>query len=70
MSTTPFLAKIGLSDDEQKVYLALLALGPLSAGEIAKYAGVKNISTVKTILQKLMERNYTNFMLVFLWVEM
>lgn len=58
MSTSPFLTKIGLSEDEQKVYLSLLALGPLSAGEIAKYTSVKPISTVKTILEKLFGKNY------------
>ncbi|NHJ40727.1 MAG: hypothetical protein FK731_11910 [Asgard group archaeon] len=58
MSTSPFLTKIGLSEDEQKVYLSLLALGPLSAGEIAKYTSVKPISNVKTILEKLFGKNY------------
>ncbi|NHJ46612.1 MAG: hypothetical protein FK733_02380 [Asgard group archaeon] len=58
MSTSPFLTKIGLSETEQKVYLSLLALGPLSAGEIAKYTGVKPISTVKTCLEKLYGRKY------------
>ncbi len=58
MTTLPFLVKIGLSEEEQKIYLALLALGPLSAGEIAKYSGVKSIPKVNEILQKLFERNY------------
>ncbi|MBN1328470.1 MAG: hypothetical protein JXA54_03250 [Candidatus Heimdallarchaeota archaeon] len=58
MTTMPFLVKIGMSEEEQKVYLALLALGPLSAGELAKYSGVKSIHKVKEILQKLYERNH------------
>ncbi|MHA1211148.1 MAG: helix-turn-helix domain-containing protein [Candidatus Heimdallarchaeota archaeon] len=58
MTTIPFLVKIGMSEEEQQVYLALLALGPLSAGEIAKYSGVKSIPKVKAILQKLFEMNY------------
>jgi len=57
-TTTPFLDKIGLSEEEQKVYLSLLALGPLTAGEISKYSGVKPISKVRQVLAKLMERNY------------
>ena len=57
-SSTPFLERIGLSEDEQKVYLALLALGPLTAGEIAKYTNVKPISKVRKILDKLYENNY------------
>ncbi|MCF2142320.1 MAG: helix-turn-helix domain-containing protein [Candidatus Heimdallarchaeota archaeon] len=58
MATIPFLTKIGLSEEEQKVYLALLALGPLSAGEIAKYSGIRSISKVKTILEGLFNKNY------------
>ncbi|HUT81259.1 MAG TPA: helix-turn-helix domain-containing protein [Candidatus Bathyarchaeia archaeon] len=58
MSTMPFLVKIGMSEEDQKIYLALLALGPLSAGELAKYSGVKSIPKVKEILQKLFEKNY------------
>jgi len=58
MSTIPFLTKIGLSEEEQKVYLALLALGPLTAGEIAKYSGIKSIAKVKTILESLTSKNY------------
>jgi sugar-specific transcriptional regulator TrmB len=58
MSTSPFLTKIGLSETEQKVYLSLLGLGPLSAGEISKYTGVKPISSIKTILEKLFGMGY------------
>jgi len=36
----PFLERIGLSEDEQKVYVSLLALGPLTAGEISKYTKI------------------------------
>ena len=46
MSTSPFLTKIGLSETEQKVYLSLLALGPLSAGEIAKDKTNKELEEV------------------------
>lgn len=58
MSTTPFLERIGLSEEEQKVYLSLLALGPLTAGEISKYTGVKPISKVKQILETFFSKNY------------
>ncbi len=54
----PFLERIGLSEDEQKVYVTLLALGPLTAGEISKYTGIKPISKIKTTLTALFERNY------------
>ncbi|MGC9778545.1 MAG: hypothetical protein HZR80_04830 [Candidatus Heimdallarchaeota archaeon] len=57
-SITPFLDRIGLSEEEQKVYFALLALGPLTAGEISKYSKVKPISKVKTTLGSLFARNY------------
>jgi len=56
--STPFLERIGLSAEEQKVYLALLALGPLSAGEISKYTQVKPISKVRSTLASLYEKNY------------
>jgi sugar-specific transcriptional regulator TrmB len=54
----PFLERIGLSEDEQKVYVTLLALGPLTAGEISKYTGIKPISKIKSTIGALMERNY------------
>jgi len=54
----PFLERIGLSEDEQKVYVTLLALGPLTAGEISKYTGIKPISKIKSVLTALFERNY------------
>lgn len=57
-ATTPFLERIGLSEIEQKVYLALLALGPLSVGEISKYSQVKPISKVRTTLEVLFAKNY------------
>ena len=40
------------------MYLALLALGPLTAGEIAKYSKVTPISKVKSVLQELFAKNY------------
>ena len=54
----PFLERIGLSEDEQKVYVSLLALGPLSAGEISKYTKIKPISKIKATTAALIERNY------------
>lgn len=57
-ATTPFLERIGLSEIEQKVYLALLALGPLTVGEISKYSQVKPISKVRTTLEVLYGKNY------------
>jgi sugar-specific transcriptional regulator TrmB len=56
--STPFLDRIGMDADEQKVYLALLALGPLTAGEIAHYSGITNISKVKKILEGLFAKDY------------
>ena len=57
-TTTPFLKRIGLSEDEQKVLLSLLALGPLSAGEISRYTGIKPISKIRGILENLFSKNY------------
>ncbi|MHA1125699.1 MAG: helix-turn-helix domain-containing protein [Candidatus Heimdallarchaeota archaeon] len=57
-SSTPFLERIGLSAEEQKVLLSLLALGPLTAGEISKYTQVKPISKVRQVLASLYEKNY------------
>ncbi|MHA1154545.1 MAG: helix-turn-helix domain-containing protein [Candidatus Heimdallarchaeota archaeon] len=57
-ATTPFLERIGLSEEEQKVYLALLSLGPLTLGEISKYSQVKPISKVKPILEALFAKDY------------
>jgi sugar-specific transcriptional regulator TrmB len=54
----PFLERIGLSEDEQKVFVTLLALGPLTAGEISKYTGIKPISKIKATIGALIERNY------------
>ncbi|MHA1356153.1 MAG: helix-turn-helix domain-containing protein, partial [Candidatus Heimdallarchaeota archaeon] len=57
-SSTPFLERIGLSAEEQKVLLSMLALGPLTAGEISKYTQVKPISKVREALASLYEKNY------------
>ncbi len=57
-TTTPFLERLGLSEIEQKVYLALLSLGPLTLGEISKYSQVKPISKVKATLEVLFGKNY------------
>ncbi len=54
----PFLERIGLSEEEQKVYVSLLALGPLTAGEMSKYTKIKPISKIKAISAALIERNY------------
>ena len=57
-SSTPFLDRIGLSAEEQKVLLSMLALGPLTVGEISKYTQVKPISKVREALASLYEKNY------------
>ncbi|MEA2071558.1 MAG: hypothetical protein U9O98_09750, partial [Asgard group archaeon] len=57
-STTPFLDRIGLELEQQKVYLALLALGPLTKGEIRKYTEIQSIPKIEKILDTLKQKQY------------
>src|SRR3989344_182405 len=48
------LVKLGLSQNEAKVYLALLSIGPVSAGKIATHANIKRPTTYLA-LERLVE---------------
>lgn len=49
------LQKIGLSDKESKLYLALLSTGPVTARDVANLAGI-NRSTTYVILESLVKK--------------
>ncbi|OGD42016.1 hypothetical protein A2567_03105 [Candidatus Azambacteria bacterium RIFOXYD1_FULL_42_11] len=49
------IKKLGLSDKETKVYLALLELGQVSPSEVASYSGV-NRATTYVILEELKKK--------------
>jgi len=53
------LAKLGVSEDECKLYALLLESGPIQAGKLASRAGVAR-STLYGILNKLCERRLVN----------
>lgn len=54
------LLKIGLTDGEAKVYLALLELGSSTAGPIVKKSGVA-YSNIYDVLQRLMEKGMASY---------
>ncbi len=55
MNINTVLEKVGLSDGEQKVYLALLELGESTSGPIAQKSGV-SASKVYQVLERLMTK--------------
>jgi sugar-specific transcriptional regulator TrmB len=54
------LRKIGLTEGEIKVYLALLELGSISSGKITKKCGISG-SKVYEVLDRLMNKGLANF---------
>ncbi|MFX0195263.1 MAG: helix-turn-helix domain-containing protein, partial [Candidatus Hodarchaeota archaeon] len=59
MTQQDILAKLGLSESEQKAYITLLAMGQLSEGELAKFSKL-NVREVTEILSKLKEKGLTH----------
>ncbi len=57
MQLKDFLSKVGLDDHQVDVYLALVALGEATAGQIAKMSGVPRTYTYK-ILEELAEKDF------------
>lgn len=57
MQLKEFLSKIGLDDHQGDVYLALVALGEATAGQIAKMSGVPRTYTYK-VLEELAEKDF------------
>lgn len=57
MQIKEFLSKVGLDDHQVDVYLALVALGEATAGQIAKMSGVPRTYTYK-ILEELAEKDF------------
>jgi len=58
---TGILEDIGLTNAEIKVYIALLELGPSSAGSVLDKTGLHN-SVVHTTLNRLLEKGLISFM--------
>lgn len=56
------LLKIGLTEGEAKVYLALLELGSSTVGPVVKKAGVA-YSNIYEILQRLMEKGLASYII-------
>ncbi len=56
------LLRIGLTDGEAKVYLALLELGSSTAGPIVKKSGVA-YSNIYDVLQRLIEKGIVSYIL-------
>jgi len=54
------LKKIGLTEGETKVYLALLELGPSTVGPIVKKSGIA-YSNIYEVLQRLAEKGLVSF---------
>lgn len=54
---TPYLAKLGFSDKEQQIYLALAQLGVQPASVISRHTGLDRITTYK-LLKKLADRGF------------
>lgn len=54
------LRKIGLTDGETRVYLALLELGPSTVGPIVKKSGIA-YSNIYEVLQRLAEKGLVSF---------
>ena len=59
---TEILEKIGMSDSEIKIYLALLELGSSKTGEIIGKTGLQS-STVYHVLENLKERGLVSYIL-------
>lgn len=55
MTQQDILAKLGLSESEQKAYITLLAMGQLSEGELAKFSNIR-VQEVIGILSQLKEK--------------
>ncbi len=53
----PILKSIGLSENQAKVYLAGLELGPASILEIARVSGVKR-TTIYSVMEELLDHDY------------
>ncbi len=62
MDIQTVLESIGLAGNEIKVYLALVDLGSVRAGEITKRAGI-NRTNVYDALERLMERGLVSFVI-------
>ncbi len=56
------LLKIGLTEGEAKVYLALISLGSSTAGPIVKRSGVA-YSNIYDVLQRLIEKGIVSFII-------
>lgn len=62
MVDTSILADLGLTNAEIKVYIALLELGPSSAGPILDKSGLQN-SVVHVTLNRLIEKGLVSYVL-------
>ena len=58
--TTKLIAELGLNQNEAKLYLALLELGPSLVTEISKKAGVNRV-TCYDVLEKLVNHNLVTY---------
>src|SRR3989344_475286 len=56
------LQRIGLTDGEIKIYLALLELGSTSTGKLTKKSGISG-SKVYEVLDRLMNKGLANFII-------
>ncbi len=55
-------ARVGMSKNETKVYLALIALGSATAGSLIKKADIPR-SKIYIVMDKLIEKGLASFML-------
>src|SRR3989338_2859882 len=57
MNLQETLQKVGLSEKEAKIYLALLELGQATVLELAKKSGIKR-PTVYVVIEEMREKGY------------